>query len=223
MHIAEGYLPLTHAAGWWLASTPALIVGWRKVHRLMEADDRARLELGASTGFLFALSSLKLPSLAGSSSHPTGCALGALLLGPAVMAPLGALVLFFQALLLAHGGFTTLGANVCSMAICGPWAAWALFRLLTIARIPPLAAVAAAGFAGGLTPYLVTALQLALAYPDPVSGFLAAWAKFCLLFAPTQLPLAVLEGAFTALVWRAISTSSPRDSIRPDRLVTEKP
>ncbi len=206
MHIAEGYLPWTHAAAWWLASAPALVVGWRKIHRRMEADDRARVELGASTGFLFALSSLKLPSFAGSSSHPTGCALGALVLGPAAVAPLGALVLFFQALLLAHGGFTTLGANVFSMAICGPWAAWLSYRVGLRLGAHALMAVALAGFIGGLTPYLVTALQLALAYPDPASGFLAAWTKFFVLFAPTQVPLAVLEGVLTVLVWRALGT-----------------
>ncbi len=37
------------------------------------------------------------------------------------MAVLGAIVLVFQALLLAHGGLSTLGANVFSMAIAGPW------------------------------------------------------------------------------------------------------
>jgi cobalt/nickel transport system permease protein len=37
------------------------------------------------------------------------------------MAILGAIVLLFQALLLAHGGLTTIGANIFSMAIVGPW------------------------------------------------------------------------------------------------------
>jgi cobalt/nickel transport system permease protein len=204
MHIAEGYLPMAHAAGWWVASAPALYVGWRQIQVRMEADDRARLHLGAATGFLFVLSALKLPSFAGSSSHPTGCALGALLLGPAAVAPLGAIVLFFQALLLAHGGFTTLGANIFSMAICGPWVAWAVYRLGRRMQLPTLLSVFAAGFAGGLSPYLVTALQLGLAYPDAASGVQGAWLKFTMLFAPTQLPLALLEGGLTALVWRTL-------------------
>lgn len=205
MHIAEGYLPIAHAAGWWLASTPGLVAGWRTVqHRLRERDD-ARLHLGASTGFLFVLSSLKLPSLAGSSSHPTGAALGALLLGPAAMAPLGALVLVFQTLLLAHGGFTTLGANIFSMAICGPWIAWGCFRTLTVLRLPSWLAVFAAGFFGDLGTYAVTAFQLALAYPDAVAGVWGSWTKFALLFGPTQLPLAVAEGVLTVLIWNAVA------------------
>lgn len=40
------------------------------------------------------------------------------------MALLGTIVLFFQAVLLAHGGLTTLGANVFSMAVVGPWVAY---------------------------------------------------------------------------------------------------
>ena len=42
---------------------------------------------------------------------------------------LGSIVLLFQALLLAHGGITTLGANAFSMAIVGPWVAWTVWRL----------------------------------------------------------------------------------------------
>ena len=34
--------------------------------------------------------------------------------------PLGIIILLFQALLLAHGGITTIGANTFSMAIAGP-------------------------------------------------------------------------------------------------------
>ena len=41
----------------------------------------------------------------------------------------GKIVLLFQALLLAHGGITTLGANAFSMAIVGPWVAWGVWRL----------------------------------------------------------------------------------------------
>ncbi len=60
---------------------------------------------------MFVLSALKIPSVTGSCSHPTGVGLGAIMFGPSVMFVLGTIVLIFQALLLAHGGITTLGAN----------------------------------------------------------------------------------------------------------------
>ena len=62
--------------------------------------------------FAFVLSALKIPSVTGSSSHPTGVGLAAILFGPAITSVLGLIVLIFQAILLAHGGITTLGANV---------------------------------------------------------------------------------------------------------------
>ena len=106
----------------------------------------------------------------------------------------------FQALLLAHGGVTTLGANAFSMAIVGPWVAWAVFRLVRGAGAALGLAVFLGAALGDLATYLVTAVQLALAFPDPVGGFVGALAKFGGVFALTQVPLAVVEGLLTAVV-----------------------
>ena len=120
------------------------------------------------------LSALKLPSVTGSCSHPTGTGLGAVVFGPAVMAVLGTIVLLFQALLLAHGGLTTLGANVFSMAIVGPWVSWAVWRLAGKLEASIAVAVFFAAALGDLATYAITSVQLALAYPDPASGILGA-------------------------------------------------
>ena len=64
--------------------------------------------LGLSGAFVFILSALKIPSVTGSSSHPTGVGLGSILFGPLAMSVVGSIVLLFQAVLLAHGGLTTL-------------------------------------------------------------------------------------------------------------------
>ena len=69
-----------------------------------------------------------MPSVTGSTSHPTGTGLGAILFGPLPMAVSGLVVLIFQALLLAHGGITTIGANVFSMAIAGPFVAYFVYK-----------------------------------------------------------------------------------------------
>lgn len=79
---------------------------------------------------MFVLSALKIPSVTGSCSHPTGVGLGAIMFGPSVMFVLGTIVLIFQALLLAHGGITTLGANAFSMAIIGPIVSFLIFKAL---------------------------------------------------------------------------------------------
>jgi cobalt/nickel transport system permease protein len=175
-------------------------MGARSVARVTREHPRAKLLLASAGAFAFVLSALKIPSVTGSCSHPTGTGLGAILFGPAVMAVLGAIVLLFQALLLAHGGLTTLGANIFSMAIAGPWVAYGVFRLARTLGGPLALGVFLAAALGNLATYLVTSVQLALAFPDPVSGFLGAVTKFGSVFALTQIPLAIIEGLLTVLV-----------------------
>lgn len=211
MHIMEGFLPPIHAAAWGLASLPFLVMGARSVARVTRKHPRAKLLLASAGAFSFVLSALKIPSVTGSCSHPTGTGLGAILFGPAVMAVLGAIVLLFQALLLAHGGLTTLGANIFSMAIVGPWVAYGVFRLTRTLGGPLSLAVFLAAALGDLATYLVTSAQLALAFPDPVSGFLGAVIKFGSVFALTQVPLAVIEGLLTVLVVNLLFQYSRED------------
>ena len=129
MHIAEGFLPLAHCVAWTAVSAPFAVQGFRRVAVELRGGPKQRLMLAASGGFLFTLTALKLPSVAGSSSHPTGVSLAALAYGPPVTTALAAIVLIFQALLLAHGGITTLGANLFSLGVAGPWAFCAAVHL----------------------------------------------------------------------------------------------
>src|SRR5690606_13133028 len=103
--------------------------------------------------------------------HPTGTGLGTAIFRPPVMAFLGSIVLLFQALLLAHGGITTLGANAFSMAIAGPWAGFAVYVALRRAGVGVLPAVFALAFVADLVTYIVTSIQLALAFPAAEGGF----------------------------------------------------
>lgn len=205
MHIMEGYLPVTHAIGWSLAAAPFVVAGALKIRKIVAERPEARMTLAAAGAFAFVLSALKIPSVTGSCSHPTGTGLGAVVFGPSVMAVLGVIVLLFQALLLAHGGLTTLGANAFSMAIVGPWVAFGVYKLAGKAGASMAVAVFLAAFLGDLATYVTTSLQLALAYPDPASGFLGAALKFGSVFALTQIPLAIAEGFLTVIVVDALA------------------
>ncbi|NJO83955.1 MAG: energy-coupling factor ABC transporter permease [Blastochloris sp.] len=207
MHIMEGFLPPLWAAIWFVVAIPFWVIGLRRINRLIAEKPETRLLLGMVGAFAFVLSALKIPSVTGSSSHPTGTGLGAILFGPAVMSVLGTIVLLFQALLLAHGGLTTLGANAVSMAIVGPLVAWGIWKSLKD-RTPVWLAVFLAAALSNLTTYVVTSLQLALAYPDPVGGFVAAFVKFGTIFAVTQIPLAISEGLLTVLIFNALQTNA---------------
>jgi len=214
VHIAEGFLPASHCAAWFVAATPFVVHGARAVARAARADPENRLLLAAAGAFTLVLSAVKLPSVTGSSSHPTGTGLGAVLFRPPVMAFLGTVVLLFQALLLAHGGLSTLGANAFSMAVAGPWAGYAAFLLVRSVRLPTEVGIFAAMAVADLTTYVVTALQLALAYPDPASGLAGAIAKFLGIFALTQVPLALAEGFLGVVVYRFLRRVAPGELVR---------
>jgi cobalt/nickel transport system permease protein len=211
MHIAEGFLPPAHAVGWTLAAAPFVVHGARAVVREVRENPESTLLLGAAGAFTFVLSAIKLPSVTGSSSHPTGTGAGAILFRPPVMALLGTVVLLFQALLLAHGGLTTLGANAFSLAVVGPWAGYGAYRLTRALGGGLLPGVFAGMAVADLATYATTALQLALAFPDAQSGFLGAAAKFLGVFALTQVPLAIGEGLLGVLLFRALTSNA-----RPD-------
>lgn len=204
MHIMEGFLPIAHAAAWTAVSTPFVIHGGQRLSRQLRQHPESRLIAGAAGGFMFLFSALKIPSVTGSSSHPTGAGLGAVLFGPPAMAVLGTIVLLFQALLLAHGGLTTLGANVFSMAIVGPWVARGIYGLCRRGRITAAVAAGAAAAIGDLSTYLTTATQLALAFPDSMSGFNGSFVKFVSIYGLTQIPLAFVEGLVTASIVRLL-------------------
>jgi cobalamin biosynthesis protein cbiM len=205
VHIAEGILSPLQCAVWYAASAPFVIHGARSVVRQVREHPENKLLLATAGAFTFVLSAIKLPSVTGSSSHPTGTGAGAILFKPPVMAFLGMIVLIFQALLLAHGGLSTLGANTFSMAIAGPWAGYACYRLTKKAGGPDALAIFLCMVVADFVTYCVTSLQLAIAFPDPQSGILGAAEKFLGIFAITQIPLAIAEGIVGILLFRFLA------------------
>ena len=206
MHIMEGYLPPVFCIAWGIVCLPFLVFGFRSLNRRVQENRRSITLIAMAGAFVFVLSSLKFPSVTGSCSHMTGTGLGAILFGPCVTSILGIIVLIFQAILLAHGGLTTLGANCFSMAIAGPIISWVLYKLLQKANVNKRVAIFVAAFLGDLFTYCVTSFQLALAYPSEVGGIGASIVKFLGIFATTQLPLAVIEGILTVVIVIALET-----------------
>ena len=158
-----------------------------------------------SGAFIFVISSLKIPSVTGSCSHMTGTGLGAILFGPASVSVLGVIVLLFQALLLAHGGLTTLGANTFSMAIAGPVVSFGIYKLCQKINVNRRVGIFLAAFLGDLFTYCVTSVQLGLAHPA-ADGVWSAVVRFLGIFALTQIPLAVIEGLLTVVILIGLQT-----------------
>lgn len=216
MHIMEGFLPSPWWQIWFIISAPFIIIGFYQLKNLIR-DHREALPLLAVAGaFVFVLSSLKLPSVTGSCSHPTGTGFGAIMFGPFIASILGLIVLIYQALFIAHGGLTTLGANVFSMAIAGPVVAYLVFKGGEKAGINTYVTVFFAAALADLFTYVVTSIQLALAFPAETGGFMASFVVFGTVFAVTQVPLAIIEGAVIALVFKYII------QLKPDFLIKLK-
>jgi cobalt/nickel transport system permease protein len=205
MHIMEGFLPPQWCITWFAVALPFIAIGLFQIGKKVKDSSKLKILLGVAGAFAFVLSALKIPSVTGSCSHPTGVGLGAILFGPFVMSVLGCIVLIFQALLLAHGGITTLGANTVSMAVVGPLVSFGIYKLFDkIFKSPKWLSVFLAAFLGDLMTYVTTAFQLASAFPSDIGGFFASLIKFMSIFAFTQIPLAISEGILTVIVFNVI-------------------
>ena len=211
MHIMEGYLPIGHSLIWGAVCVPFVVWGVMRLRRTVEENRRALILLAMSGAFIFVISAIKIPSVTGSSSHMTGTGLSAILFGVGVTSILAIIVLIFQAILIAHGGLTTLGANTFSMGIAGPALTILLYKCGRKMKMSRTAAVFIAVSLGDLFAYCVTAIQLAMAHPGASGGVAESAVLFLAVFAPTQVPLAVVEGLLTVLIITGMEHFAPKE------------
>lgn len=206
MHIMEGYLPPRFCILWGVICMPFLVAGYFSIKKTLSKNRKSITILAMAGAFIFVLSSLKIPSVTGSCSHMTGTGLGAILFGPTAVSILGIIVLVFQATLLAHGGLTTLGANTFSMAIAGPILSYGIYKLCQRLKVNKHVGIFLAASFGDIFTYCVTSVELGLAYPSANGGVAASVVKFLAVFAPTQLPLAIIEGILTVVIIMGLET-----------------
>ena len=79
MHIMEGFLPLNWVIVWFAVCIPFWIIGIKKLQSVSKGRVREKMTLALAGAFIFVLSALKIPSVTGSSSHPTGVGLSTIL------------------------------------------------------------------------------------------------------------------------------------------------
>ena len=102
----------------------------------------------------------------------------------------------------SHMTGTGLGAILFGPAL----AAFGIYKLCGKLKVNRRVSVFLAAFLGDIFTYCVTSIQLALAYPSEVGGTAASAVKFLGVFAPTQLPLAVIEGILTVVIVIGLET-----------------
>jgi cobalt/nickel transport system permease protein len=198
MHISEGILPFNWALFWSVVAAPFVAWGLYKLKKLSAADLSFKPLVGLMAAVVFIISCMPVPvPTAGTCSHPCGTGISGIILGPAISVLVAAAALLIQALFLAHGGLSTLGANIVSMGVMGSIAGYLTFRGLRALRVN----MAISGFMAGLfadwATYLTTSVELAAGIKGD-SPFIPLFWKIVIAFIPTQLPLGILEGAMTA-------------------------
>jgi cobalt/nickel transport system permease protein len=77
------------------------------MNKIMKGNREILPLMAIASAFIFVISSLKMPSVTGSCSHPTGTGICTILFGPWITSVLSMIVLIYQAIFLAHGGLTT--------------------------------------------------------------------------------------------------------------------
>lgn len=209
MHIAEGILPISWAGLWFLVAAPFVAWGLRSLSRKSRQDPHFKPLLGLVGAAVFIISCLPIPvPTAGTCSHPCGTGLAALLIGPSLTVLVTSVALVLQALFLAHGGLTTLGADIVSMGVAGAFAGYGTFRLARRCGAPWIFSAFAAGLISDWATYTVTSFELASALHGPGSMgnmFLA----ILLAFVPTQVPLGIFEGFLSAGAYRFVRARRP--------------
>ncbi|EHV0153397.1 energy-coupling factor ABC transporter permease [Enterococcus faecalis] len=207
MHIMEGFLPIGWSIFWYVVFAPFFVYGLTQMKKIVEEDKQNKVLLALSGALIFVLSALKIPSVTGSTSHPTGVGLGTAIFGPAVISVLGTICLLFQALFLAHGGITTLGANAFSMAVVGPFVGYGVYKLCRKMNLNTSICLFACAFLADISTYLMTSIQLGVVFPDPSTGIMGAIVKFMGVFLLTQVPIGIAEGLLTVVTYNLLSTS----------------
>lgn len=213
MHISEGIL--TGPSFWATTVAGAAVMAWgvAAMKRFVREQPERKPLLGMAGAFIFLVSLIPIPAYMGTCSHPCGTPLAGILLGPGIGAALSGLSLLLQALLFAHGGFATLGANILSLGLGGAVGGWLTFKLGRKLGLPLLAAAGLAGLLGDLLTYLISGSllggHLAFFAPQPQYSFSGYLAIIIAAYLPVQLPIALGEMVVTGIAVRAIGRQRP--------------
>jgi cobalt/nickel transport system permease protein len=198
MHISEGILPLNWAVLWFAVAIPFIAYGIKRLKEISKTDLSFKPLIGLMAAVVFVISLMPIPvPTAGTCSHPGGTAIPAILVGPSISVLVAAVALLLQALFFAHGGLSTLGADILSMGIVGAFTGIGVFRLLRMFNTGLSVSAFFAGLLSDWAIYITTSAELAAGIKGD-AAFLPLFSKIVLAFIPTQLPIGIVEGAMTA-------------------------
>lgn len=213
MHISEGILTGPSMAATLVAGAIAVGYGLTQVNALVKAQPQRKPLLAMAGAFIFLLSLTPFPAGPGTTTHPCGTPLAAILLGPGPTFVLAGMSLLLQAAFFAHGGFSSLGANTLTLGVMGGLFGWLAYRLGRKAGLGIFASAALGGMVGDLMTYVgaggLLAGHLAFFGQTPQHDFKGYLALIYGAYLPFQLPLAIGEALLTGFALRSIARQRP--------------
>ncbi len=209
MHISEGILPPQWAALWFALAIPFIAWGLRDLRIRSKEEPHLKSMVGLVGAAVFVISCMPIPvPTAGSCSHPCGTGMAAIFIGPTLTVVVASIALTLQALFLAHGGLTTLGANILSMGVMGAFTGYGIFVLARRLGSSWFVAAFLAGVLSDWVVYAGTSFFLATAlHGDGSLGTM--FLTILVAFVPTQVPLGILEGIIAASAYRFVQVRRP--------------
>lgn len=209
MHISEGILPALWAVLWFAVAIPFVALGLRELRRRSEEFPYFKPLVGLVGAAVFLISCMPIPvPTAGTCSHPSGTGLAAILIGPGLTVVVASIALTLQALFLAHGGLTTLGANIVSMGVAGAYVGYGVYWIIRRLGLPWVMAAFLAGLLSDWATYAMTSVELAAALHGGES-FSAMLSLILVAFIPTQIPLGIFEGILCVGALKFVRSRKP--------------
>ncbi|MBM4234976.1 MAG: cobalt transporter CbiM [Firmicutes bacterium] len=199
MHIPDGILPVSVALGGYAAAGGMTWFSLKRIKSIFKNPRELIPRASLLTAVFFVASLIHIP-VPPTSVHLILSGLLGIILGwfafPAILVGL-----FFQAVMFQHGGLTTMGINACLIGIPALLAG-ALFRSRRYFGKDNKVTNGLLAFLGSFMALGLGALvaALLLIYTIPAQLDVSAERAAIITLAGAHLPVALLEGGFTALV-----------------------
>lgn len=129
MHIPDGYVSPATCAAAGAAMVPVWAAAGRKVRKVVTNRYVPLLAIAAAFSFLVMMFNVPIPD--GTTAHPVGAVLIAVVLGPWAAVIAVSIALLIQALFFGDGGVLAYGANALNMAFLMPVVGYAVYRVLS--------------------------------------------------------------------------------------------
>lgn len=206
MHIPDGFLNGATSVGTAVIAAGGLGYTVKRAGAYLQ-DNRIALT-GLVAAFIFALQMLNFPVAAGTSGHLLGGALAVILVGPWLGMTAVSVVAIIQALLLADGGVSVLGANIFNMALVTGFVGWVVFRLMVRTLPKSWTTVLVATFTAALASVVASSIAFVVEYAFGGRGGAELSTVFAAM-AGVHFLIGVGEGLISAATVGAVAATRP--------------